>query len=58
MSDIKNHDVRTEGMGYAMMVFVQLGYQAQFDRVWAWVQVRVHLPPARLARGRIGTFLW
>ena len=39
---IKNHDVRTEGMGYAMMVFVQLNYQKQFDRIWAWVQKHMY----------------
>lgn len=42
VSDVKNHDVRTEGMGYAMMALVQLNYQEQFDRVWGWVQKHMY----------------
>jgi oligosaccharide reducing-end xylanase len=44
VSDVKNHDVRTEGMGYAMMVFVQMpgDYRQQFDRVWGWVQKHMY----------------
>ena len=37
ISDMKNKDVRTEGMSYAMMNAVQLGNQTLFDRVWRWV---------------------
>ncbi len=36
VSDIKNHDVRTEGMSYAMMIAVQLGKKDVFDRIWRW----------------------
>jgi len=34
--DTGNNDVRTEGMSYAMMMFVQLGMKEDFDRIWRW----------------------
>ncbi|WP_245751154.1 glycosyl hydrolase family 8 [Parafilimonas terrae] len=34
VSDIKNKDVRTEGMSYGMMVAVQLNKKDVFDRIW------------------------
>ncbi len=36
ISDIKNHDARTEGLSYGMMVAVQLNKKDVFDRVWRW----------------------
>lgn len=36
VSDIKNHDVRTEGMSYGMMIAVQLNQKDIFDRLWRW----------------------
>ncbi|MBR5655443.1 MAG: glycoside hydrolase [Prevotella sp.] len=36
VSDIKNHDVRTEGMSYGLMVAVQFGEKDIFDRIWRW----------------------
>ncbi|HRZ96458.1 MAG TPA: glycosyl hydrolase family 8 [Paludibacter sp.] len=36
VSDIKNHDVRTEGLSYGMMVAVQLDKKEVFDRIWRW----------------------
>ncbi|MDR2499440.1 MAG: hypothetical protein LBD28_08380 [Tannerellaceae bacterium] len=36
ISDLKNHDVRTEGMSYGMMIAVQFGRQDIFDRLWRW----------------------
>ena len=36
ISDIKNHDVRTEGMSYGMMIAVQLDKKDIFDRIWRW----------------------
>ncbi len=38
VSDLKNHDVRTEGMSYGMMVAVQLNKKDVFDRLWRWAQ--------------------
>lgn len=36
ISDIKNNDVRTEGMSYGMMIAVQMGKKDIFDRLWRW----------------------
>lgn len=36
VSDIKNHDVRTEGMSYGMMAAVQMDRKDIFDRLWHW----------------------
>lgn len=36
ISDLKNHDVRTEGMSYGMMIAVQLDKKDIFDRLWRW----------------------
>lgn len=36
ISDVKNNDVRTEGMSYTMMIAVQLDKKDMFDRVWRW----------------------
>jgi oligosaccharide reducing-end xylanase len=36
VSDLKNHDVRTEGVSYGMMVAVQLNKKDVFDRIWRW----------------------
>jgi oligosaccharide reducing-end xylanase len=36
VSDLKNHDARTEGLSYGMMVAVQLDKKEVFDRIWRW----------------------
>jgi oligosaccharide reducing-end xylanase len=36
VSDVKNHDVRTEGLSYGMMIAVQLNKKNVFDRLWRW----------------------
>ena len=36
VSDLKNHDVRTEGLSYGMMIAVQLNKKSVFDRIWRW----------------------
>ncbi|HXB95938.1 MAG TPA: glycosyl hydrolase family 8 [Puia sp.] len=36
VSDLKNHDARTEGLSYGMMIAVQLDKKAVFDRIWRW----------------------
>jgi oligosaccharide reducing-end xylanase len=38
ISDLKNHDARTEGLSYGMMVAVQLNKKEVFDRLWRWTQ--------------------
>ena len=36
VTDIKHHDVRTEGLSYGMMIAVQMNKQAEFDAIWNW----------------------
>ncbi|GHU76376.1 hypothetical protein FACS189414_2180 [Bacteroidia bacterium] len=36
ISDIKNKDVRTEGMSYGLMIAVQFDKKDIFDRLWRW----------------------
>lgn len=36
ISDVKNHDVRTEGMSYGLMIAVQMNRKDIFDRLWRW----------------------
>lgn len=36
ISDIKNNDVRSEGMSYGMMIAVQRDNKEMFDRLWRW----------------------
>lgn len=36
LEDTGNHDVRTEGMSYGMMICVQLNKKEEFDRIWKW----------------------
>ena len=37
IEDTGNHDVRTEGMSYGMMLCVQTDHKAEFDALWSWV---------------------
>jgi oligosaccharide reducing-end xylanase len=36
VTDIRNKDVRTEGLSYGMMIAVQLNRKAEFDALWNW----------------------
>jgi oligosaccharide reducing-end xylanase len=36
VSDLKNHDARTEGLSYGMMIAVQLNKKPVFDKIWRW----------------------
>lgn len=36
LEDTGNHDARTEGMSYGMMMCVQLNMKEEFDRIWKW----------------------
>jgi oligosaccharide reducing-end xylanase len=38
VSDLKNHDARSEGLSYGMMVAVQLDKKEVFDRLWRWTK--------------------
>lgn len=36
ISDVKNNDVRTEGMSYGLMIAVQFDRKDIFDKLWRW----------------------
>jgi oligosaccharide reducing-end xylanase len=36
ISDVKNKDIRTEGMSYGLMVAIQMNKKDVFDRLWRW----------------------
>ncbi|MED4226243.1 glycosyl hydrolase family 8 [Neobacillus cucumis] len=43
VEDIGNHDVRTEGMGYAMMIAVQLNHQKEFNSLWNFAKTNMQI---------------
>lgn len=43
VSDVPHHDIRTEGMSYAMMIAVQLNKKAEFDAVWNYAMSYMYL---------------
>jgi Endoglucanase Y len=54
MLDTGNHDVRTEGMSYGMMMAVQLGRKDIFDRLWKWSVTHMYMTEGVHA----GYFAW
>jgi oligosaccharide reducing-end xylanase len=38
IEDVNNHDVRSEGMSYGMMIALQLDKKEEFDRLWKWAK--------------------
>ncbi|MGD0252207.1 MAG: glycosyl hydrolase family 8 [Verrucomicrobiota bacterium] len=52
VTDIKHHDVRTEGMSYGMMIAVQMNKQAEFNAIWNWAMTYMyHDSPAHPSYG-------
>ena len=43
MEDTGNHDARTEGMSYGMMMCVQLDKKDEFDRLWKWSKTYMYM---------------
>ena len=43
MEDTGNHDVRTEGMSYGMMVCVQMNKKKEFDSLWIWARTHMYV---------------
>jgi oligosaccharide reducing-end xylanase len=43
VTDWANHDVRTEGMSYGMMITVQLGKKSEFDSLWNWAMTYMYI---------------
>lgn len=54
VTDTGNHDVRTEGMSYAMMVCVQLDKKEEFDRLWKWTKTFMYMEEGK----HQGYFAW
>lgn len=54
MEDTGNHDARTEGMSYGMMMCVQMDKKEEFDRLWKWSKTYMYLEEGRNA----GYFAW
>lgn len=38
VSEVKNHDARTEGLSYGMMAAVQLNKKEVFGKIWRWTK--------------------
>ncbi len=43
LTDTGNHDVRTEGMSYGMMMCVQMDRKEEFDRIWKWTRTYMYM---------------
>ena len=43
VTDWANHDARTEGMSYGMMISVQLNHKAEFDALWNWTKTFMYI---------------
>jgi oligosaccharide reducing-end xylanase len=54
LEDTGNHDARTEGMSYGMMMCVQLDRREEFDRIWKWAKTYMYLETGENA----GYFAW
>ena len=47
ITDIKHHDVRSEGLSYGMIICAQLDKQAEFNALWNWsLNYLYHSDPA------------
>jgi oligosaccharide reducing-end xylanase len=56
VTDWGNHDVRTEGMSYGMMITVQLGKKADFDALWNWTKTYMYISDPK--HPSYGYFSW
>ena len=43
VTDWANHDARTEGMSYGMMISVQLNHKPEFDALWNWAKTYMYI---------------
>ena len=43
VTDWNNHDVRTEGMSYGMMIAVQLNKKKEFKALWNWAKTYMYI---------------
>ncbi|HMH16065.1 MAG TPA: glycosyl hydrolase family 8 [Edaphobacter sp.] len=56
VTDWANHDVRTEGMSYGMMIAVQMNKKEEFDALWNWVMTHMYISDP--AHPSYGYFSW
>jgi oligosaccharide reducing-end xylanase len=56
VTDWANHDVRSEGMSYGMMIAVQMNKKAEFDALWNWVMTNMYISDP--AHPSYGYFSW
>ena len=56
VTDWANHDVRTEGMSYGMMITVQLDKKAEFDALWNWAMTYMYIADPK--HPSYGYFSW
>jgi len=56
LTDWNNHDVRTEGMSYGMMIAVQLDKKAEFDTLWNWAKTYMYISNPK--HPSFGYFSW
>lgn len=56
ITDWANHDVRTEGMSYGMMIAVQLNHKADFDAIWNWAMTYMYIADPKIPS--VGYFAW
>jgi oligosaccharide reducing-end xylanase len=47
LTDWANHDVRTEGMSYGMVISVELNHKAEFDALWNWAKTYMYISDPR-----------
>jgi oligosaccharide reducing-end xylanase len=56
VTDVANHDARTEGMSYGMMIAVQMDRKAEFDSIWNWAHTYMLITDP--ANPSVGYFAW
>src|SRR3954471_23338245 len=56
VTDWNNHDARSEGMSYGMMIAVQLNKKAEFDAIWNWARTYMYISDPK--HPSYGFFSW
>ncbi len=56
VTDVANHDARSEGMSYGMMVAVQTDHKAEFDALWNWANTYMRITDPK--NPSVGYFAW
>lgn len=54
IKDIGNGDIRSEGMGYGMMICVQMDKKTEFDKIWKWAKTNMYYSSGQFK----GYFAW